>query len=593
MTIDRISIGSRRSDAANGFFVSGLRISRRLSERSSELTMTVVPKARDGNWVPAPLETITVYSGNEPVFGGYVRTVELERHGLADVDYILTADDWSIKLNSAQVTEGTSWQDQSDQRIIRDVAAAHSAELGGLDVSTDLTSVVSLAVPKFATQDETFADTLRRLSEVSGAEYYVDPSRQLRWFSPVHHLAPVSLSDRPNESINLLGAPEALDDSSWTKNNVTVEANVQRRPAVVPRGVADILRETAANGEHGISQYFTLERGKDYVFSAYVAPTRTSGGRTTVTIGGGGREAEFDLAATTASAAILSGSSAIWQNPSEPPPAEQWRRVGVRFRAISTVAHLKVMIGTSDYAGDTSEGLAVTALQLVEGTALPPYRSGGTGQFYAVRSWAIDGSEIANRITVIGEDDVRETVNDTASQRRHGIWHRTVTDRTIEDDGTAQLRGAVELKRHSKPLIEATIHTEVDGIEPGMSLVISNHARGYVWEEVTVRSVLQEQGNAHGESHYTIDLGPPVRDLNRLVQLLAWRQRTGGTVPEISGLLSESSFPIYARGDTQPADTGAGTVDDDGEYSPPSGWSLSDPGGSEPLWTRFVTRTED
>jgi hypothetical protein len=69
---------------------------------------------------------------------------------------------------------------------------------------------------------------------------------------------------------NLLSNPEALDDSSWTKNNVSTTINTYTAPDGTLTG--EKIVETASSGVHKIYGTATTVQGNTYTLSAYVKP---------------------------------------------------------------------------------------------------------------------------------------------------------------------------------------------------------------------------------------------------------------------------------------------------------------------------------
>ncbi len=616
MTIDSVTVGGVVDSDANGFHIEDMSINRGLSDRPS--TAELVAHPRDGTFEPSTLDEIEIRATSPTglFFGGWVTGIEKERIGPSHLAYRIRAADWSMRLKAATTGTVTPFVNRSDVEILQAVAALVSGELGGIQFTSATMTVVQLDIPMYDASNKTLDTILREVSGVSGAEYYISASKHLYWFNPVYYVAPIALSDTTGNRLNYVAQSERIDGSDWTALNVTVVADVPQRPALVPLNTADRLYETSANGQHRVSQDVPIDSPGTYTLSAYVLGSSSVGGRTACFMAFGPCNGRFDLANQVASEGG-SGAAGIGIEDASETGGNPWRRcwIACDLSASDIANDVHVRIGTlasyggfSSFAGDATLGIILTGVQIRKGSSPGSYRRSvdGTeeGQPFVARTWTEDHSEPANRVTVVGGndsagDEVLATVSDSASIASYGAWHRKLVDRTIEDAVTAALRGQVELERNALPAVSAQIVTEADGLAPGATVLVSNPIRGFRYDPLTVRSVRQEQLGM-SDTRYTVDLGPPVRDVERLLQLLAWRAQheSPGSIDLTAGQGQDgedgrSTFPIYSRDDPPPALGTGGSFDSSGSYVPPSGWSLADPGGSGRLSVAFVTVTPD
>lgn len=207
MRISSISIGSRRSADANGFHPKGVTIDKRLGSRTGAASLTVEPKGT--GWKPEGLDEIRIRrpgglsNTEEVVFGGYVTGVDAVLEGARVTAYHVRAVDWSARLDGAVIAAETTHAAVSDLSIAQSLLAETAGENGGITAPSAVASVVLASVEEFVTEDETLRAALTRLAESSGAQWYVDAAKQLRWFAPVHVLAPFALDPEMTAAASL------------------------------------------------------------------------------------------------------------------------------------------------------------------------------------------------------------------------------------------------------------------------------------------------------------------------------------------------------------------------------------------------------
>lgn len=569
MRIASVTIGGRADSATNGFATEDLSITRAMAERGGSAALNLHPKDGPQPFRPTTLMEITIEraSPSARVFGGWVTAVEEVRQGGEPLWYRLTCADWSKRLEHATTGAMPPYVAQSDRAILQSVFTALSTPLGGIDAQDGFVSITQLVIEHYDASAKSALTILRELAELTGASWYIDAHKHLRWFEPVYRVASIALGDaqRLNWPLNLVRRSEALDDAEWTKTGVTITPGVPQRPPIVPIGAADRIYEAAGTGLHGISQTIsTAER--DHTLSAYVLGASNVGGRTACALviedaNGATHAARFDLAAelaestTGATAGIEDASDVI-------AGANPWRRVWLSADLPSGTHTCRLLCrdayaGTpaaNSYAGDSTKGLVATALQLRPGSTLGHYRASTDGtersKPYACRAWSNEHDDPANSVTVRGAADsdgneITVTETDPASIALYGTWERVIRDTQITDTDTARLRARVELVRDAHPRVRATLVVEYDGIDVGDSVLIGCPARGLDFEPLVVESLRQQQSGLEWTT-YTLDFGPPVRDEQRLLQLLAWRNRNPTDLPP--GVLADS-LPGFAIDD--------------------------------------------
>lgn len=128
----------------------------------------------------------------EPQFGGpmFGEGTEYERVNLARIE----CRDWNSILENGVVPLGTAgFASKTDLFMISSLFGTVAPEVG-------LTNVASTAT--LATFDQVEGQSLRsilgRLSEMTGAVYYIDPEKKLHWFLPAARPSPWSVSESPD-----------------------------------------------------------------------------------------------------------------------------------------------------------------------------------------------------------------------------------------------------------------------------------------------------------------------------------------------------------------------------------------------------------
>ena len=602
MGITRIEIGGRESDADNGFWFEEFSLTRNLGDRPSRLGLTVIPKdAADTAWLRTTAEIFVTATDSTRLFGGYITVIDHELVRRGELWYPVECADFSLRLHSVQHISTRTFENRSDQEILQILFREFSAQLGGISAE-DFVEVVSGNVADFTLENISLFEGVRRLAELTGAQWYIDNWKNLRWFSPVNYRAPISLSDSP-DAPNLLRYTEQVGViAPWTVTGLTVVGNVVQRPPVTARNVAERLYGDGDDGSHHVQQQFEVPRAGDLVLSAYLLNDPDDHNGTGISYfrwrqGSDIRIVWFDLAAGTASTTAANTTPEI-QDVSEDVGGAPWYRCIARLSSVAAGdGRFRIGLGARDssnalqtqFTAAATANMIVTAAQATMGTTAAPYRQARPAaevERYRVESWAEDHSEIATRVTVIAGEGVTERVDDTEAQALYGIWHAVLTDRSLTTVASARLLAQSELVRRALPQTAVDLVTEGDGLEPGQEVLVNAEARGRPWQTFLVRAVRSRfEGR---DMVHRVTLGPPVRDFDRLQQLLRYELTSQNLRVSTTARGSSRTVMIYRRSTTTPAAPSGGSVSGS-TYTPPSGWTLTVPDGSDPLWGVLVS----
>jgi uncharacterized protein YjbI with pentapeptide repeats len=167
----------------------------------------------------------------DDIFGGQiVRTEPTPKAGGASsiVEYICSCQDWTALLDGTIVIS-ESYLAQNDSAVIADLFTTYLPS-----VSTALvTTVTSLASITFT--DVTLRAAMDQIAKLTGAIWYVDPIKQLRYYAPGTVSASFSLSDTPDNvtSFGYNPLPKFTTEFSAPANKVTVLGKIGTGGVVV------------------------------------------------------------------------------------------------------------------------------------------------------------------------------------------------------------------------------------------------------------------------------------------------------------------------------------------------------------------------
>ena len=246
MTIDSVSIGGKTD-----YTIVHMKVTNDLAGRNSSADITVFAVASGalyddddsvydeavyGDTVPEEMdEVIITNSDGDTVFGGFVTTVTQKRIDRTGVEYKLTAKDYNLLL---ETTLGSgSYTSQSDRAIMQ---AEFTANLPEIDTSSANLEIVQSSIDDFDAENLSLAEMMRRLTEITGAEYRVNYDKELHYFTPENNPATLQLSDKPHaanlvqfsEEFGTVGlSPEtessaaAASGTNWTNPTNAFAAN--------------------------------------------------------------------------------------------------------------------------------------------------------------------------------------------------------------------------------------------------------------------------------------------------------------------------------------------------------------------------------
>jgi hypothetical protein len=192
---------------------------------------------------------------------------------------------------------------------------------------------------------------------------------------------------------NLVQKPSAFDDAAWTKINVAnpmAAANINTHDSLGPNTTytSELLRETTATGNHGVSQGAVApDRTSLYRWTAYLRAETRTGAQLVMTSTDDAASAvtvSVDLTAgtvtghaTTGSATYVSSSIesmgiSFGEGVTPPPSPPKWYRVSVVGKPTTVVGTRnitgKILMtsgGSNSYAGSATKGLFVWGAELM------------------------------------------------------------------------------------------------------------------------------------------------------------------------------------------------------------------------------------
>lgn len=144
------------------------------------------------------LQTVLLeeYDGSvtgDKLFGGVITSVdfkEIGRHRIA----ICTASDYGWLLKTILVTKSYAAA-QSDLTVIQNLFTTYLPEV------TTATNVVAVnaSLPALNFNRVTLEDAMRHIKNITGADFYVDPDKDLHYYGTAAEGAPYELSDSPDD----------------------------------------------------------------------------------------------------------------------------------------------------------------------------------------------------------------------------------------------------------------------------------------------------------------------------------------------------------------------------------------------------------
>lgn len=165
------------------------------------------------SYVPAVLDTVIVYDGSTKIFGG--RVAQVTEMVLNDADglvYAIECVDFTIDLDSILISQ--TYTNQGVNTIISDILSNNAPSFTANNVATNL------VIPKIVFNQVPISQCIKRLADTIKYDWYVDPDKDVHFFSKYANSAPYNLTDTSgNYIINTL---ERTVDGSQISNQVKV-----------------------------------------------------------------------------------------------------------------------------------------------------------------------------------------------------------------------------------------------------------------------------------------------------------------------------------------------------------------------------------
>jgi hypothetical protein len=140
------------------------------------------------SYIPQVFDVVVIYDGSTKIFGG--RIAQIAETVLNDADgliYTLQCVDFTIDLDSLLVSQ--TYTDMSVQDIIADFISNNAPDFTYVNV------VASFVVPKIVFNQVPISQCLKQLADMLRYDWYVDPDKDIHFFSKYTNAAPYNLTD--------------------------------------------------------------------------------------------------------------------------------------------------------------------------------------------------------------------------------------------------------------------------------------------------------------------------------------------------------------------------------------------------------------
>ncbi len=236
----------------------------------------------------------------------------------------------------------------------------------------DLPAFLSAAGGTFArTSTGTYFDSAGTLQTATAGTPRFD-------YDPVTHLQKGLLIE--DSRTNLLTYAEQFDDASWSKQGLTVSANVIATPSGATTG--DKIVESAANVLHALQRTLSLSANTTRTVSIYAKAGERNWLRVQADDGASNTaNANFNL--TTCTLGLVGGSGSYTSSASTQSVGNGWCRCQLKYSVSTVTTRLFLSLrdsdgfGSSAYAGDGTSGLYVWGAQIETGVQATSYISTG------------------------------------------------------------------------------------------------------------------------------------------------------------------------------------------------------------------------
>ena len=165
------------------------------------------------SYVPAILDTAVIYDGSTKIFGGRIaRITEKNITGGDGLIYDIECADFSLDLDSILVSQ--TYSNQSVNAIIADMVTNNAPSFTTANVNCTVT------ISKIVFNQVPISQCIKRLADIVKFDWYVDPDKDIHFFSKYTNAAPFNLTDTSgNYVVNTL---ERKLDGSQIANQVKV-----------------------------------------------------------------------------------------------------------------------------------------------------------------------------------------------------------------------------------------------------------------------------------------------------------------------------------------------------------------------------------
>lgn len=165
------------------------------------------------SYVPAVLDSVIIYDGSTKIFGGRVwRISEKNVTGADGLEFRIECADWSLDLDALLVSQ--TYVNQTINQIIADIITNYAP--GFTTVNVDSTYTIT----KIVFNQVSVSQCIKRLADIVKYDWYVDPDKDIHFFSKYTNTAPYNLTDTSGNYI--VQTLERKIDGSQIANQVKV-----------------------------------------------------------------------------------------------------------------------------------------------------------------------------------------------------------------------------------------------------------------------------------------------------------------------------------------------------------------------------------
>lgn len=195
---------------------AGLEVQQTLGTQRDSAKFTY-KKYGSRSFVPAALDTVVIQDGSTKVFAGRILTVNVKTvSNAAGVVYECVCGDYTYDLDSLLVSE--TYTSQTVNQIIAHVITNYASGF------TYANAACSLPVEKIVFNQVPISQVLKRLADFARFYWYVDPDKDVHFFSSFVNPAPYNLTDTSGNYINK--TLQTAVDGTQISNQVKVRGGI-------------------------------------------------------------------------------------------------------------------------------------------------------------------------------------------------------------------------------------------------------------------------------------------------------------------------------------------------------------------------------